>query len=101
MALVVAKVRVEVADDPGVSDTLVGLIVADVPVADGETIAESVTVPVKPVLATVHVAVAEPPGRKLAGPAAPQVTEKMPCPTTRVIIAVWLMVPLVPVTVIV
>ena len=88
MALVVEKVRVEVVDDPAVRDTLLGLIVAEVPVAAGETAAVSVTVPVNPVLDIVHVDIAEPPGRMLAGLAAAQVTEKVAPETVRVTVTV-------------
>lgn len=101
MALVVAKVRTDVVDDPAVRETLGGFIVADVPVAAGEMVADSATVPLKPVLDMVHVDIAEPAGRMLAGLAGPQETENVPPATVRVTVAVWLMVPLIPVMVIV
>ncbi len=95
----VATVRVEVAVEPAVRLTLVGLMVVVMPAAVGEMAAVRDTVPVNPELDVVHVAVAEPPGRKLAGLAGPQLTVKVAPPTVRVTVALWLVVPLVPVTV--
>jgi hypothetical protein len=60
---VVVRVRDEVALDPGVRLTLVGLRVAVRPVALGEIAADRLTDPVSPRLLTVMVEVAEPPAR--------------------------------------
>ena len=59
-------VRVEVAEEPGVRLTLVGLGVAARPVAVGEIEVVRDTLPVNPRLPTVIVDVAEPPARKVA-----------------------------------
>jgi hypothetical protein len=88
VADVVATVSVEVAVEPGVRLTLVGVIVAVMPVAVGEMVAVRASVPVNPELVIVHVEVAEPPGRKLAGLAGPQLTAKVPAATVNVTVAV-------------
>jgi hypothetical protein len=95
---VVAIVRVEVPVEPGVRLTLVGTKVNVIPVAAGETVADSATLPVNPRLLTVIVEVAEPPAVKLAGVAAPALTVKSPT-TVTVTVPVWESVPLTPVTV--
>ncbi len=79
---VVAIVRVEVPEDPGVRLMLVGLKVKVIPVAAGETVADNATLPVKPRLLAVIVEVADPPAVKLAGVAAPAVIEKSPTTIT-------------------
>ncbi len=53
-----------------------------IPVAAGDTVAESATLPVKPKLLTVIVEVAEPPAVKLGGVAAPAATVKSPTTVT-------------------
>ncbi len=87
----------EVALDPAVRLTLVGLTATDRPVAVGETDAASETVPVNPMLPTVIVDVVEPPARTVAvvGLA---VTVKSEV-TVTVTVAECVVVPLVPVTV--
>ena len=59
---VVVAVSVDVALEPGVRLTLVGLTATVRPVAVGETVADRLTLPVNPRLAAVIVDVAEPPG---------------------------------------
>ncbi len=59
-------VSVDVAEEPGVRLTLVGTNVNVIPVAAGETVADSATVPVKPRLLAVIVEVADPPARNVA-----------------------------------
>jgi len=71
---VVAIVRIEVPDVPGVRPMLVGANAKVIPVAAGETVAESATLPVNPRLLAVTVDVAEPPATKLAGEAAVALT---------------------------
>ena len=51
--------RVEVPVEPGVRATLVGAKVNVIPVAAGETVADSATLPVKPRLLTLIVEVAD------------------------------------------
>jgi len=70
VADVVAIVRVDVPDEPGVRLILVGANANVIPVAAGETVAERATLPVKPRLFAVIVEVAELPATKLAGVAA-------------------------------
>jgi len=62
---------VEVPVEPGVRLMLVGANVNVIPVAAGETVADSATLPVKPRLDDVIVEAAELPATKLAGLAAP------------------------------
>jgi hypothetical protein len=64
---VVETVSVDVPVDPAVKLMLVGLNVKVIPVAAGETVAESATLPVKPRLLAVMVEVAELPETALAG----------------------------------
>jgi len=97
---VVAMVSVEVPVEPGVRETLVGLKVAVKPLAAGDTAAVSATDPVNPELVRVQVEVAEPPATKLAGLVAVQESVKS-APTVIVTVAVCVIAPLVPVTVIV
>jgi hypothetical protein len=63
---VVVMVSVEVALEPEVRLTLVGLTATVRPVAVGDTAADSETVPVNPILPTVMVEVAELPARTVA-----------------------------------
>jgi hypothetical protein len=56
---VVAIVRVEVPVEPGVRLMLVGANVKVIPVAPGDTVAESATLPVNPRLLAVMVEVAD------------------------------------------
>lgn len=90
-------VSVEVALAPGVRLTLVGLRLAVSPVAVGEAVADSDTLPVNPRLPTVIVDVADPPARTLAvvGLAAIVKSEV----TVRATVPELVVVPLVPVTV--
>ncbi len=67
----VAMVRVEVPVEPAVRLILVGAKVKVIPVAAGDTVADSATLPVKPRLLAVIVDVADPPAVKLAGDAVP------------------------------
>jgi hypothetical protein len=69
--VVVLNVSVEVAVEPGVRLTLVGLNAVVMPVPAGDTVADNATLPVNPRLLAVIVEVAEPPGvmLPLAGPA--------------------------------
>jgi len=67
---VVRIVSVDVAVEPGVRLRLVGAKVNVIPVAAGETVADSATDPVKPRLLAVIVEVAEPPAVTLDGLAA-------------------------------
>ncbi len=87
MDAVVAIVRVEVAVEPGVRLTLVGAKVNVIPVAAGETVADSATLPVNPLLLRVIVEAAEPPAVKLTGVAAPAAIVKSAV-TVRVTVAV-------------
>jgi len=73
---VVANVRVDVPVEPEVRLILVGAKVSVIPAADGDTVADSATLPVKPRLLAVMVEVAEPPALMLAGLAAPAVKVK-------------------------
>jgi hypothetical protein len=57
------------------------------PVAAGETVADSPTLPVKPRLLTVIVEVVEPPAVKLAGVAAPAASVKSPTTVTETVAA--------------
>jgi len=84
---VVAIVRVEVEVEPGVRLTLVGAKVNVIPVAAGETVADSATLPVNPLLLRVIVEAAEPPAVKLTGVAAPAAIVKSAV-TVRVTVAV-------------
>jgi hypothetical protein len=68
------------------------------PVAAGETVADSATLPVKPLLLRVIVEVADWPAVMLAGVAAPAAIVKS-ATTVTVTVAVWDSVPLAPVTV--
>jgi hypothetical protein len=68
---VVVMVSVLVPDDPGERLTLVGLNENVIPVAAGETVADSATLPAKPRLLVLIVDVVLPPATKLAGVAAP------------------------------
>jgi hypothetical protein len=56
---VVAMVSVEVPVEPGVRAMLVGAKVKVIPVAAGDTVADSATLPVKPRLLAVIVEVAD------------------------------------------
>jgi len=67
---VVVIVRVAVAVEPGVSETLGGTIPAAKPAAAGATAAVRDTVPVNPKLLTEIVEVAELPAKKLFGESA-------------------------------
>jgi hypothetical protein len=86
--------------DPGVRLILVGANVKVIPVAAGATVADSATLPVKPRLLAVIVEVAEPPAVKLAGDATLAAIVKSPT-TVTLTVAVRVVAPLVPVTVIV
>jgi hypothetical protein len=79
---VVAIVRVAVPVDPGVRLMLVGANVKVIPVAEGDTVADSATLPVKPRLLAVMVEVADCPAVKLAGVAAPAAIVKSPTTVT-------------------
>ena len=59
MEAVVAIVRVEVPVEPGVRLMLVGAKVKVIPVAAGDTVADSATLPVNPRLLAVIVEVAD------------------------------------------
>ncbi len=80
-------VRVDVAVEHGVRLTLVGAKVNVIPVAAGETVADSATLPVNPLLLRVIVEAAEPPAVKLAGVAAPAAIVKSAV-TVRITVAV-------------
>jgi hypothetical protein len=67
---VVAIVRVEIPVEPGVRLMLVGANVKVIPVAAGDTVAESATLPVNPRLLAVIVEVADWPALMLLGVAA-------------------------------
>jgi hypothetical protein len=95
---VVATVRVEVPVEPGVRLMLVGANVKVMPVAAGDTVADSASLPVKPRLFAVIVDVADPPAVKLAGVAALADSVKSDV-TVTVTGAVWDIVPLAPITV--
>ena len=95
---VVEIVRVEVPVEPGLRLMLVGAKAKVMPVAAGATVADRATLPVKPRLLAVIVEVAEPPAVKLVGVAAPAEIVKSPT-TVTVTVAVWVVVPLTPLTV--
>ena len=95
---VVEIVRVEVPVEPGVRLMLVGANVKVIPVAAGDTVADRATLPVKPRLLAVIAEVADPPAVKLDGVAAPAEIVKSPT-TVTVTAAVWVIVPLTPLTV--
>ena len=99
MDAVVVAVSVDVALEPGVRLTLVGLTATVRPVAVGDTDADSDTLPVNPRLAAVIVEVAEPPGVVLILVGLALRVKSLV--TVRVTVALWVVVPLVPVTVIV
>lgn len=70
VAAVVEMVRVDVPVDPAVRLILVGLNVKVIPVAAGDTAADSATLPVNPRLLAAIVGVADPPAVNCAGDAA-------------------------------
>lgn len=97
----VAIVSVDVPLPPAVRVTVGGANANVIPVAVGEDEPDRVTVPAKLLmLVNVTVDVAEPPAVMLAGLGAVAVIPIFGgCPTTKLIVALWLVVPLVPVTV--
>jgi hypothetical protein len=96
--VVVEIVRVEVPVEPGVRLMLVGANVKLIPVAAGDTVADSATLPVKPRLFAVMVDVVELPEAIVGGLAALAVSWKSAA-FVSVTVAVWVVVPLTPVTV--
>jgi hypothetical protein len=96
--MVVDNVRVDVPEDPGVRERVVGLKDTERPVALGVTDELMVTVPVKPTLATVIVDVAEFPATKLPGFGVVEATVRSGV-TVIERIEVWVIEPKVAVTV--
>ncbi len=96
--VVVEIVRLEVPVEPGVRLMLVGANVKLIPVAAGDTVADNATLPVNPMLLAVMVEIVELPEAIVGGLAALALNWKSGAIVT-VAVAVWVVVPLTPLTV--